>query len=248
MKKGGIRETYDIIGQFSKFFPSFDKLDPLVKIGWVKSASHFNRPKGSVLFIPDDIGKINCYLILKGSVALFSNQNEKEGAPLFLQVFGDGEILNEFSAFTPYSTDYGALVVSDSVELLSFPASSLSQDEKFLPITNKINSHMNIKKAHFEMIKTKLKTFSFDSLKNHQNQTIMRFGIDYADLESKITEAQKQRKMALYDKFRNAPATQESTHNVSVLATQNFSNKRNLDMNAAKLKSSVFLREMVVAI
>ena len=166
-------------------------------------------------------------------------------APVFLQAFGKGDLLNEPSSFTPYATEYGTLVASQTAELLSFPASSMTLNSKFDQVVLEINRNMMVKKAHLEMVSDKLMSWSPGLLAQHQARLVAKHRIDTGSLESKLGEAGRQRKLAKFEQLRNIPSNKESTFKVDVLATQNFGYTRNLEMNAAKLKSSIYLREMV---
>lgn len=196
------------------------------------------------MFLPHDIGKSNLYLILQGTIVTFAYTRADE-PPVFLQTFGKGELLNEPSSLTPYATEYGTIVASQTAELLSFPASSMTLNSKFDQVVLEISRNMAVKKAHLELVVDKLKSWSPEQLAQQQARLVTNHSIDIASLEGKLLEAGRQRKIAKFEQLRNISSNKESTFKVDVLATQNFGYTRNLEMNAAKLKSSIYLREMV---
>ena len=95
-----------IIDQVAKYIPPFGNLDPLVKIDWIGKAVQLSKKRGSLLFIPNDVGKNNMYLIVRGYVSIFIYLQSNPDRPVFVQTYGEGELINERSCLTPFATDH----------------------------------------------------------------------------------------------------------------------------------------------
>ena len=184
-------------------------------------------------------------MIMGGTVGIFYLLNKQQ---VFLQIYSTGDVINERSALTPFSTDYGAVVLSDQVELLTFSASTLSDDTDFQEFLGFIGRNMMLKLAHIELIKQKYSLLDPTSLKEHQERLLTNYKINLVEVGKKIAEAQNARKYAKFELIRNAPVQsgiKESKFNVDMLATQHFDHKRGVKMDASKLKSQLYLQQLV---
>lgn len=187
-------------------------------------------------------------MILSGHVSIFVFDNAVIHRPLFVQTYGEGELLNERTCLTPFATDHGAVVVSDSAEFMSFPASSVNNEDTYDPVAGHINKNMMMKLAHIDMVKQQLLSYSNDKLRDCQSRFTNKWRIDIADLDQRIDESNKLKKLARFDQIRNAPEQKiegASKFRVEALATQHFNHNRGLLMNANTLKSTAYLREIV---
>ena len=105
-----------------------------------------------------------------------------------------------------------------------------------------------LKLAHIELIKQKYSRLDPASLKEYQDRLLGKNKLNLAELGKKIEEAQNARKYAKFELIRNAPVQsgiKESKFNVNMLATQHFDNKRGVKMDASKLKSQLYLQQLV---
>lgn len=187
---------------------------------------------------------------MSGHVSVFVFENSRSQKPLFVQTYGEGELLNERTCLTPFPTDHGAIVVSDSAEFMSFPATSASvnTEDNYDPVAGHINKNMMLKLAHIDMIKNQLLTYDSARLLDCQAKFVSKWRIDLKELDGKIEDANKLKKLARFDQIRKAPSQNiegGSKFKIDALATQHFNHNRGLQMNAQSLRSTAYLREIV---
>lgn len=228
-----------------KSLQSFGRVDPLQQIKWFQNASIYSKPKGTLLFLPKDVGKSQIMFILEGSVMVFAL--DAKNNPVYLQVLGAGETINERSVLTPFATDYGAFVASESVKLVSFGARSLHVDDAFRDLAGDLSRAMVSKDQYFELVRRQLLRMPSEELRIHQDQLANRWNVMNLQLVKAIVEAQQHKKLAMFDKIRNAPPEENHTSKfqVDALATQKFGYTRGLVKDAGSVKATNYLREMV---
>lgn len=246
MTKGGnLKEINDTITAVKKSLQSFSRVDPLLQIKWIQDASIYSKPKGTLLFLPKDVGKTQIMFILEGSVMTFAV--DPKNNPLYLQVLGAGETINERTVLTPFATEYGAVVISDSIKIVSFGVRSLHSDEAYKDLAGDLSRSMVAKDHYIELTKKRLLRMPADELRIHQDHLANRWMIMNMQLVRAIEDAQQQKKFAMFDKIRNAPNDESlaSKFKVDALATQKFGYTRGLVKDAGTVKATNYLREMV---
>jgi CRP-like cAMP-binding protein len=238
-----VRSVIDMVGKNIK---SYASLDPLLQIKWMESTTQFEKKKGDLLYVPQDVGKLNCYIILEGIVSIFT-LHPQTNQVVFLQTYHAGEILNERSALTPYPTDHGAIVVSDHATFLSFPPSAVNDNDDYKNMALEIGRNMMLKLSHTDLIKSQLLRKQPNALADHQNKFINRHRIDMPQLLKGIDAANKLKKVAKFDLMCQKPTQNagEKKTQYDALATTQFKNKKGVQIDAAKIKSSLYLKNIV---